>query len=164
MVRSSQWPVTRGSTTAGWARSAAPSLLSCSATRSIRSPASPIPTSRCWSTAPCKAGTTSARRSNPSWPGRRCTAASSGPRRSMSTRASTSSSRSPTTCVHRACGACSRTPPTCAPSSRRSTARSASSQPWPSAATHSSTGWVRSSGRSTSTTRRSTRRSKGCRR
>ena len=56
-------------------RSTATSSTSCSARRSIRTPARPTPTSRCWSTAPCRAGTTSARRSSRSSPGRRCTAA-----------------------------------------------------------------------------------------
>ena len=93
--RSWPWPAIRGSTTAGWGRSTATSSISCSATRSTRSPARPTPTSPCSSTAPCRASTTWVRRSNRSSPGRRCTAGCSGLRRCTSTRASTSWSRLP---------------------------------------------------------------------
>ncbi len=110
------------STTAGWGRSPATSSISCSVTRSTRSPARLIPTSRCWSTAPCRASTTWGRRSSRSSPGRRCTAGSSGRTNRTSTRASTSSSRYPTTFAPAVFVACSRTPATFAPTGRPSTA------------------------------------------
>ena len=104
-----QWPdrgdgqLPDGSTTAGWATSAATSSTSCSARRSTRTPARPIPTSRCWSTAPCRATTTSVRPSSRSSRGRRCTRHHRTATRSTSTRASTSSSRFPSDCLRQRC-------------------------------------------------------------